>query len=177
MMTHIYNDGGRHEAGFKGKVGDCVARSVAIAAGLPYLEVYKALAKGNASERQTRKAHAHSGKRTAREGIRVQRKWFKDYMTSLGFRWVPTMQIGSGCTVHLEADELPSGRLVVSVSKHMTAVINGVVHDTYNPSAERPTTVYSPGYVGVPKGSRWLENGNGWAYTPKRCVYGYWIKS
>jgi hypothetical protein len=55
------------------------------------------------------------------------------------------MQIGSGCTVHLSADELPSGRLVVSVSKHLTAVIDGVIHDTHDPS-RRGT----------------------------RCVYGYW---
>jgi hypothetical protein len=33
------------------------------------------------------------------------------------------MQIGPGCTVHLRADELPSGRLVVSVSKHLIAAI------------------------------------------------------
>ncbi len=37
------------------------------------------------------------------------------------------MQIGSGCTVHLRADELPSGRLVVSVSRHLTAVIDCVI--------------------------------------------------
>ena len=51
-------------------------------------------------------------------------------MESLGWKWTPTMQIGSGCTVHLRADELPSGGLVVSVSKHLTAVIDGVIHDT-----------------------------------------------
>jgi hypothetical protein len=47
------------------------------------------------------------------------------------------MQIGSGCTVHLRADELPSGRLVVSVSKHLTAVIDGVIHDAHDPSPAR----------------------------------------
>lgn len=26
------------------------------------------------------------------------------------------------------------------------------------------------------KGARLLENGNGWIYEPKRCVYGYWIQ-
>jgi hypothetical protein len=40
------------------------------------------------------------------------------------------MQIGSGCTVHLRADELPSGRLVGSFSKHLTVVIDGVIPDT-----------------------------------------------
>jgi hypothetical protein len=55
------------------------------------------------------------------------------------------MQIGSGCKVHLRADELPNGRLVVHTSRHSTAVIDGVIHDTYDPS----------------------RGGN-------RCVYGYW---
>lgn len=55
------------------------------------------------------------------------------------------MFIGVGCRVHLQADELPSGRLIVSLSKHVTAIINGVVHDTHDPS----------------------RGGN-------RCVYGYW---
>ena len=30
------NDGGRTAAGFKGKTGDCVVRSIAIATNLPY---------------------------------------------------------------------------------------------------------------------------------------------
>ena len=37
------------------------------------------------------------------------------------------MHIGSGCKVHLRDGELPSGRLVVSVSKHMVAVVDGVI--------------------------------------------------
>ena len=43
MIDFIYNDGGRAEAGFKGKTGDCVARAVAIASGLPYKEVLESL--------------------------------------------------------------------------------------------------------------------------------------
>ena len=45
-MEFIYNDGGRAAAGFKGSAGDCVTRSIAIAAGKPYQEVYDALFKG-----------------------------------------------------------------------------------------------------------------------------------
>jgi hypothetical protein len=57
------------------------------------------------------------------------------------------MGIGTGCKVHLNADELPKGRLIVSVSKHYTALIDGVINDLYNP-----------------------DRGG------KRCVYGYWVK-
>ena len=52
------------------------------------------------------------------------------------------MQIGQGCKVHLRADELPPGRLVVSVSRHTTAVIGGVIHDTYDPAREGTRCVY-----------------------------------
>src|SRR5690242_13616703 len=98
-MQFTYDDGGRAKAGFRGSAGDCVARAVAIASGLPYAEVYAALAKGSGAQRATKR----SGKKraTAREGISVRRKWFKDYMEGIGFDWVPTMQIGSGCKVHL----------------------------------------------------------------------------
>ena len=63
-------------------------------------------------------------------------------MSSLGWRWVPTMQIGQGCTVHLRGDELPSGTLLVTVSKHYTAVIDGIIHDIYDPSREGTRCVY-----------------------------------
>lgn len=135
-----YTDGGRAAAGYKGTAGDCVARAIAIASGLNYADVYTRLADGNASQRGKKRG------RTARSGIQVNRKWFKDYMTAIGFVLTPTMAVGSGCTVHLRADELPSGRLVVMVSKHAVAVINGVIHDTHDCS----------------------RNGT-------RCVYGYWM--
>lgn len=174
-MKYKQDDGGRSAAGFKGSAGDCVARAVAIASGKPYAEVYAALAKGNGNQRSGK-----SGKRaaTARDGINVTRKWFKDYMRGLGFVWTPTMQIGSGCIVHLEDGELPMGRLVVSVSKHYTAVIDGVIHDTHDPSADRGTTIYPLSFPKehLPKGAKLLANGNGFAYAPKRCVYGYWSK-
>lgn len=63
-----------------------------------------------------------------------------------GGKWHPTMTIGSGCKVHLRADELPSGRIVCSCSGHLVAVIDGVLNDTFDSS----------------RGG-------------KRCVYGYWI--
>lgn len=144
-----FNDGGRADAGYKGFTGDCVARSIAIASGLPYSEVYDALAKGNAEQRITKRTKKRSaGVKTASRGIYVTRKWFQHYMASIGFTWKPTMFIGKGCAVHLRADELPKGNLIISLSKHYTAMIDGVIHDTYDPS----------------------RNGT-------RCVYGYWYKA
>src|SRR5262245_44573251 len=133
-MKWIYNDGGRKAAGFNGqdKARDCVARAVAIASGRPYLEVYNRLADGNATQRVTKSLRKDRARvRSASNGINVGRKWFKEYMRELGFEWVPTMRIGSGCRVHLHDQELPGGRLVVSVSKHYTAVIEREIHDTH----------------------------------------------
>ena len=142
-MQVIITDGGRKAAGFKSASGDCVARSIAIVTGLPYREVYDRLAKGNAAQRVSRRTGRKPN--SASDGISVKRKWCQDYMRELGFVWTPTMAIGSGCKVHLRAGELPMGRLVVSTSKHWTAVIDGVIFDTHDPS----------------------RGGT-------RCVYGYW---
>ena len=45
-MMWVKDDGGRAAAGYVGNTGDCVTRSIAIATGLPYKEVYDALAEG-----------------------------------------------------------------------------------------------------------------------------------
>lgn len=121
-MEFVYNDGGRAAAGYKGHARDCVARNIAIAAELPYVVVYRALALGNEQQR---------GKRSARNGICTGRPWFKRYMEDLGFRWTPCANVGSPFRVWLRAEDLPSGRLVVSVRKHYCAVLDGVLHDTF----------------------------------------------
>lgn len=136
-MAWVYNDGGRSTAGFKGEAGDCVVRAIAIAAEMDYREVYDALAAGMGET--TAKG------RTARNG--VARKVYDPYLAALGWTWTPTMRVGSGCTVHARADELPPGRLILRLSKHLTAMIHGVIHDTYDPSRDGT-----------------------------RCVYGYWTK-
>lgn len=165
----VNDDGGRASAGFKGSAGDCVARSVAIASGRPYAEVYAALAKGSGTQRKS----ARTAKRatSARNGINTGRKWFKEYMSSLGFEWVPTMHIGSGCKVHLTADELPSGPIVVSVSKHYTAMIDGIIHDTHDPRRESHWT--EPYKDPMPEGY-WTHDRVSMHHVARRCVYGYW---
>lgn len=147
-MKFIYDDGGRAAAGFQGKTGDCVARAIAITTGLPYTIVYDRLSVGNQKQRITKHSgrRPSAGMRSAAHGIWTQRKWFKDYMQELGFKWVVCMGIGTGCKVHLKTEELPKGKIVVALSRHYAAVIDGVLHDTYD-------------------GSR----------DGTRCVYGYWL--
>lgn len=130
-MEFIYNDGGRSKYFKATSVGDCATRAISNATGKDYKEVYDSL--------------THLNYSSARNG--VKKKIGKMYIKSLGWKWVPCMGIGTGCKVHLNADELPSGVLIVSVSKHLTCVKDGVIYDTYDCSRN--------------------EN---------RCVYGYWTK-
>jgi hypothetical protein len=145
-----FNDGGRGDVGFKGGAGDCVVRSIAIAANLPYMKVYEDLRFANETyallrnDKLARRLNAKGS--SPRNGN--HRNVFHDYILELGFQWVPTMKIGMGCQVHLRSDELPKAILIVKVSKHLTAVLNGIIQDTHNPS----------------------RGGN-------RCVYGYYIKT
>lgn len=142
-MKFVYSDGGRISAGFKSESArDCVCRSISIASGIPYSEIYGRLSHGNHTQIKTKKSSNNSGKKTASAGINTNRKWFKDYMKELGFSWVPTMKIGSGCKIHLRDGELPTGRLVVSLSRHFTAVIDGTIYDTHDPSRNGSRCVY-----------------------------------
>lgn len=166
MSTQFnYNDGGREAAGYKGHTGDCVCRSICIVTGKPYQEVYDFLSTGNATQRRGKyESKSKLGVKTAARGINTKRKWFADYMASLGFVWTPTMFVGQGCKVHLTADELPKGRLIVNVSNHFTAVIDGVINDTHNPQRGKPAqliTVNGKTMMTVPA-------------VPERCVYGYY---
>lgn len=130
-MKFQYNDGGRPR-----KAKDCVARSVTIATGKPYDEVVAGLTAFIKTERP--------GKRRSRSNVNsgVHIRTIRRYLDSIGWKWTPTMQIGSGCTVHLREGELPPGRLIVNVSKHITAVIDGVIQDTHDPSREGTRCVY-----------------------------------
>lgn len=148
-MKFVFNDGGRAEAGFKGTTGDCCCRAIAIATGMPYKEVYDLInefGKAERPNRKTRRGNKHNGSRSdARTG--VYKDTMRKIMEHLGWRWIPTMQIGQGCKVHLREDELPKGTLIVTIARHYCAVIDGVLYDTWDSQ----------------------EDGN-------RCVYGYYVK-
>lgn len=133
----VYNDGGRSNYFKAEKVGDCVARAIAIGTGKDYKEVYDAL---NKLAKQERTSMKKQGVSNARNG--VYKETFKKYLEGLGWVWHPTMQIGQGCKVHLNAEELPKGTIIVSVSKHLTCMIDGVINDTYDCSREGTRCVY-----------------------------------
>ena len=143
------NDGGRSAAGYKGQAGGCVVRSVAIATGSDYQKIYNDLFKANEEFRNTSRTRLAKSLKKKNDSPRsgTHRVVLKKYLAKLGFKWTPTMFVGKGCKVHLKKDELPPGTLLVSCSKHITVVKDGVLHDTHDCS----------------------RNGT-------RCVYGYWVK-
>ena len=127
----VYDDGGRSKY-FKAKdVRDCVTRALAIATKRDYKEVYDML--------------YEEAKESPRNG--VKKKAWKNVARKLGGVWHPCTGIGTGCTMHLNPDEIPNEkRMVMQVSKHLCAVINGKVHDTFDCTRDG-----------------------------ERCVYGYWV--
>jgi len=143
-MNWVLDDGGRAAAGFKGKARDCVCRAVAIAAELPYREVYDLI---NQLNREFPPRGTKSGPAQPKAWSGCSKKIIDKLFKRLGWAWTPTMGIGTGCTVHLREDELPAGRLVVNVSCHLVAVIDGVLYDNHD-----------------------SRRGG------MRCVYGYWRK-
>jgi hypothetical protein len=140
-MDFVFNDGGRLKVGYKGKTGDCVVRAISIATEQSYDVVYddlNNLISLHRNSKQKKKSHSRTG---------IFKKFADKYLTSLGWKWVACMTIGSGCKVHLKASELPNGRIICRVSKHLTCVIDGVLYDTWDCSKNET-----------------------------KCVYGYWVK-
>lgn len=143
-MKFVYNDGGRQVAGYRGSAGDCGTRALAIALDISYQTAYDLINEESHHDRKSKRKRGR-GKSSARNGVYTNT--MRRVMACLGWEWVPLMKIGSGCTVHMKDGEVPSkGRIIVSLSKHFAAVVDGVLHDTYD--CTRGGT---------------------------RCVYGYWI--
>lgn len=136
-LRYKYNDGGRKAAGFKGTTRDCACRAVAIALGIPYREAYDALNAHATDERLPARYRGSSHARTGYHRITLQ-----TFLEARGWKWVATMRPGQGCTVHLAQGELPAGRVIARVSKHFCAVIDGVVHDTHDPTRGGTRCVY-----------------------------------
>ena len=141
-MELIYSTGGREKYFKSNVVGDCVCRAIANATGMDYKQVYDLI---NSYAKKEHLSKRKKKKSNARNGVTKDTIW--KILTDLGWKWIPTMLIGSGCQVHLNEKELPDGTLIVSVSKHLTCVKNRKLYDTYDCS----------------------RGGT-------RCVYGYYIK-
>ncbi len=150
-MELIITDGGRWAAGKSGSCGDCVVRAIAIAAKRPYKVVYKECAEMNAYYLKTFfPDHPRAGVRTARKGVYTKHAQFLNYMKCMGFVWYPPRRQGKACKIYLDDADIPMGRVIVKLSRHWVAVVDGVMHDTGDPQRKYRM--------------RW----------PRRRVYGWW---
>lgn len=129
MVDYRYDDGGRADAGFKGSTGDCGVRAAAIVTGVPYKLVYTQLqtlqTAYNAKKRHTKQSHA-----SVRNG--VWKEVMDMFMRSHGWHWVPLAAIG-GAVVRVEdcAARWPTGRVVMRLARHFSALVDGVNRDTW----------------------------------------------
>ena len=128
LLPYVYDDGGRSNY-FKAKnVNDCVCRAVSIVTGGDYREVYDQI-------------RFYTGDSPGR-GVRVRSQAFKNLMVSLGFKFGV---VSYDNLARLRMGEIPNkGRLVCCTKSHAIAVIDGVVHDTYDSRFNKwgkPTTI------------------------------------
>src|SRR5215831_19462276 len=111
-------------------------RAIAIAVGMPYREVHEKLTAAKVPyfyEGGDRDLPEWSKRVKRRGGVRAfdadHGCWdevYAPYLEELGWTYVSTKEK----KVRLRADELPKGKLIVSIRRHLVAVIDHVIHDT-----------------------------------------------
>lgn len=116
-MNFVADDGGRSASKRPKQRNDCVVRAIAIASERPYDEVYDELA---AAGRQC-------GRGTAKN---VWQVLLSDRGERIAFPAVAgqaRMKPAEFCR------RFPSGRWVIQMAGHVAAVVDGVVHDDFQP--------------------------------------------
>jgi hypothetical protein len=117
-MRHIFNDGGRALAGYKGSAGDCGARAIAIALGMDYKAAYSLLADANKK----------AGKpKSARNGI--AKEVYSDVLKALGWVWVSAPKFEGR---KAQCSDMYPGTVIARQAGHYVAVINGTPQDTWD---------------------------------------------
>lgn len=143
-MPWVHDDGGYATSGFRrAKHGNGVVIAIAIATGQQYGKVYDEL-----YSQQIEFVGKTRSKRIKEKGpviseVGIWPQVSKAYLLDRGWEWTPIMTIGSGTTVHLTYEEVPDVPVaLLSVSRNLVAVINGVVHATHDPSRGGTRAVY-----------------------------------
>jgi hypothetical protein len=108
-----YNDGGRHRAGFRENVGDCVTRSISILFGFDYLDAHQQV---NILLKRFR-----DGNSLVPDGITNSST--KKLMKHFGLIWNPTNSF---------LDIPRKGKVILNFPHHVCAVIDGTIHDTHD---------------------------------------------
>lgn len=126
-----FNDGGRKAAGYKGRAGDCVCRAICIALNLDYKETYLELA---------RRQKEITGKRSARNG--VNKKVYEQFLKERGWVWHKAPKFEGRKAYHYDMPEAEA--VIARMAKHLAAVIDTTVHDTWDSTAKMVYGYYAP---------------------------------
>lgn len=126
-----YNDGGREEAGYKGKCGDCVVRAISIALQLDYKETYLELA---------RLQKEVTGKRSARNG--VSKVAYEKFLKDRGWVWHKAPKFEGRKAYHYDMPECEA--VIARMAGHLAAVVDTTVHDTWNSCRKMVYGYYAP---------------------------------
>jgi hypothetical protein len=144
----VYTDGGREAAGYRGRTGDCVIRAITLAvypevvadptseaAGIRYKTMYRALQE---RQREYMGASKALGRNSVRNGVYtvVYREMLKDAK----WKWTPTKSAKP--KTYLRREDLPGGRLIVEVNRHLVAVIDGTIYDQFDSGRDGTRPVY-----------------------------------
>jgi hypothetical protein len=137
--TVVKHDGGRITAGFKGTktIGDCVCRAITIAAEQPYAKTHADLSDFGWSTRQDRYSWRD------KDGLIIpgaMARWLeRQYIEPLGLVWRPLPAVKG--QPRPRPRDLLEGRLIASMRRHLVAVVDGVVYDTWD-SLDQPVYGY-----------------------------------
>ena len=145
VLVHI-TDGGHRAAGMRGKGKKaCVPRAIAIALDLDYRETHDALEAAQqewATTGRTSKAKRRAEGRTIAKGG-VHKPVYEAFLEERGWRHVPLMSVGKQRERNPRFSDLPTtGTIIANVSRHLCAVVDGVIHDTHDPTRGGTRTVY-----------------------------------
>lgn len=142
-MRFEKTDGGRCCTDLpQGDHGDCAVRAVTIATNDFYSLVYKEVEDFCKTEPLTHGRKKH-GRSSVDSG--VYRSSLMRFFRKKGFLWVPAYKFGELTRWKLRSEDLPMGRLIVSMYGHVAAVID---HTLYDNCDRRGKCVY--GYWHLP---------------------------
>jgi hypothetical protein len=151
--TRWVRDDGGQPAGVR---GGCVVRAIAIATGKPHREVHQELIEATRRYVSTHRNRVVGWIKHSRGG-----RGYDPIYGSYAEIYGPYLEKHLGWQrvshkVRLRADELPPGRLIVDVHRHLVAVIDGVIHDTYNSggAGRRPVKAFYISPVEAEVGAR-----------------------
>jgi len=116
VLLFVWDDGGRAEAGYRGKTGDCAVRAVSIATGVPYKKLYQEFKKDNPNNVKGISWYGHG----------TPYPFVHTFLARRGFRWHEGGRLDAS---------LPKGTVIANLGRHVCAVIDGVIHDTFCPPA------------------------------------------